>query len=144
MFLVECKKNNLFHLLIFCKTKQIIHCVGPLEYEVHKTNPLLIPPVSCGWHQCPPKSNFPVYANFFFFFFFNLPDKSTFENIPCVGDPSGEFQAFATTHPEYGKLFTTYLELQRYQAIQEATPGDLELSGSGENQEDSTSDKKDD
>lgn len=59
-----------------------------------------------------------------------------------------EFQAFATTHPEYAKLFTTYLELQRYQAIQEACPGDLQLSGqaySEENQEDSsTSDKKDD
>uniref|UniRef100_A0A671W6K7 Lysophosphatidylcholine acyltransferase 2 n=1 Tax=Sparus aurata TaxID=8175 RepID=A0A671W6K7_SPAAU len=58
-----------------------------------------------------------------------------------------EFQAFATTHPEYAKLFTTYLELQRYQAIQETTPGDLELTGgsrSGDKQEDSTSDKKDD
>ncbi|KAG8001389.1 Lysophosphatidylcholine acyltransferase 2, partial [Nibea albiflora] len=58
-----------------------------------------------------------------------------------------EFQAFATTHPEYAKLFTTYLELQRYQAIQEARPGDLELSGqssSGDKQEDSASDKKDD
>uniref|UniRef100_A0A8C4DIC5 Lysophosphatidylcholine acyltransferase 2 n=1 Tax=Dicentrarchus labrax TaxID=13489 RepID=A0A8C4DIC5_DICLA len=58
-----------------------------------------------------------------------------------------EFQAFATTHPEYAKLFTTYLELQRYQAIQEARPGDLELSSqtdSGEKQEDSVSDKKDD
>uniref|UniRef100_A0A672GA65 EF-hand domain-containing protein n=1 Tax=Salarias fasciatus TaxID=181472 RepID=A0A672GA65_SALFA len=58
-----------------------------------------------------------------------------------------EFQAFATTHPEYAKLFTTYLELQRYQAIQEATPGDLELASqmcSDEKQEDSTSDKKDD
>ncbi|KAM9765769.1 lysophosphatidylcholine acyltransferase 2 [Menidia menidia] len=58
-----------------------------------------------------------------------------------------EFQAFATTHPEYAKLFTTYLELQRYQAIQEAGPGDLELAGcvsSGGNSEDSTSDKKDD
>uniref|UniRef100_A0A8C4DHP8 Lysophosphatidylcholine acyltransferase 2 n=1 Tax=Dicentrarchus labrax TaxID=13489 RepID=A0A8C4DHP8_DICLA len=62
-------------------------------------------------------------------------------------DGSGEFQAFATTHPEYAKLFTTYLELQRYQAIQEARPGDLELSSqtdSGEKQEDSVSDKKDD
>lgn len=51
------------------------------------------------------------------------------------------------SHPEYAKLFTTYLELQRYQAIQEADPGDLELAGqssSGENQEDSVSDKKDD
>uniref|UniRef100_A0A665TAI7 EF-hand domain-containing protein n=1 Tax=Echeneis naucrates TaxID=173247 RepID=A0A665TAI7_ECHNA len=58
-----------------------------------------------------------------------------------------EFQSFAMKHPEYAKLFTTYLELQRYQAIQEALPGDLELSGgtdSGDRQEDSTSDKKDD
>lgn len=65
--------------------------------------------------------------------------------LSCLG--SGEFQAFATTHPEYAKLFTTYLELQRYQAIQETTPGDLELTGgsrSGDKQEDSTSDKKDD
>lgn len=59
----------------------------------------------------------------------------------------GEFQAFAMTHPEYAKLFTTYLELQRYQAMQEARPGDLELSSqasSGEKQQDSVSDKKDD
>ncbi|XP_003969581.1 lysophosphatidylcholine acyltransferase 2 [Takifugu rubripes] len=58
-----------------------------------------------------------------------------------------EFQAFAITHPEYAKLFTTYLELQRYQAIQEASPGELELTGQAslrENQEDSISDKKDD
>uniref|UniRef100_A0A3B4TPB2 Lysophosphatidylcholine acyltransferase 2 n=1 Tax=Seriola dumerili TaxID=41447 RepID=A0A3B4TPB2_SERDU len=58
-----------------------------------------------------------------------------------------EFQGFAMSHPEYAKLFTTYLELQRYQAIQEARPGDLELAGqtsSGEKQEDSISDKKDD
>uniref|UniRef100_A0A3Q3JUL2 EF-hand domain-containing protein n=1 Tax=Monopterus albus TaxID=43700 RepID=A0A3Q3JUL2_MONAL len=58
-----------------------------------------------------------------------------------------EFQAFATTHPEYAKLFTTYLELQRYQAIQEGMPDDLELGGqtsSGEKQEDSSSDKKED
>lgn len=60
---------------------------------------------------------------------------------------SDEFQAFALNHPEYAKLFTTYLELQRYQSIQEAAPGDIELSGqagSGQSQEDSTSDKKDD
>lgn len=49
------------------------------------------------------------------------------------------------SHPEYAKLFTTYLELQRYQAIQEADPGDLQLSGqSASDQEDSVSDKKDD
>lgn len=51
------------------------------------------------------------------------------------------------THPEYAKLFTTYLELQRYQAMQEARPGDLELASQascGEKQEDSVSDKKDD
>ncbi|MEQ2313895.1 Lysophosphatidylcholine acyltransferase 2 [Ameca splendens] len=58
-----------------------------------------------------------------------------------------EFQAYASNHPEYAKLFTTYLELQRYQAIQEAMPGDLELAGqcsSMQTTEDSSSDKKDD
>uniref|UniRef100_A0A3B5M1Y9 Lysophosphatidylcholine acyltransferase 2 n=1 Tax=Xiphophorus couchianus TaxID=32473 RepID=A0A3B5M1Y9_9TELE len=58
-----------------------------------------------------------------------------------------EFQMFASSHPEYAKLFTTYLELQRYQASQEAMPGDLELAGQirkGEATEDSISDKKDD
>ncbi|XP_053722622.1 lysophosphatidylcholine acyltransferase 2 [Synchiropus splendidus] len=58
-----------------------------------------------------------------------------------------EFEAFATSHPEYAKLFTTYLELQRYQAVQEARPGDLELSGqlgSEGSPDDSVSDKKDD
>ncbi|MFT7807010.1 lysophosphatidylcholine acyltransferase 2 [Arapaima gigas] len=33
-----------------------------------------------------------------------------------------EFQAFAVSHPQYAKLFTTYLELQRYQALQMAVP----------------------
>ncbi|XP_037553122.1 lysophosphatidylcholine acyltransferase 2-like, partial [Nematolebias whitei] len=59
----------------------------------------------------------------------------------------GEFQAFATTHPEYAKLFTTYLELQRYHALKEARPEELESvdeTSSEENNEDSTSDKKDD
>uniref|UniRef100_A0A3Q2NV06 Lysophosphatidylcholine acyltransferase 2 n=1 Tax=Fundulus heteroclitus TaxID=8078 RepID=A0A3Q2NV06_FUNHE len=58
-----------------------------------------------------------------------------------------EFKTFASSHPEYAKLFTTYLELQRYQAIQEAMPGDLELagqSGSGKTSEETPSDKKDD
>uniref|UniRef100_A0A8D0AC26 Lysophosphatidylcholine acyltransferase 2 n=1 Tax=Sander lucioperca TaxID=283035 RepID=A0A8D0AC26_SANLU len=80
----------------------------------------------------------------------NLNMAKLFKEIDADG--SGfitftEFQSFATAHPEYAKLFTTYLELQRYQAIQEANPGDLELAGqtsSGEKQEDSTSDKKDD
>ncbi|KAM4603022.1 lysophosphatidylcholine acyltransferase 2 isoform 2-T2 [Polymixia lowei] len=58
-----------------------------------------------------------------------------------------EFQAFAVSHPEYAKLFTTYLELQRYQALQEAGPDGPEAanhSGSEDSREDSTSDKKDD
>ncbi|XP_068594786.1 lysophosphatidylcholine acyltransferase 2 [Brachionichthys hirsutus] len=58
-----------------------------------------------------------------------------------------EFQEFATAHPEYAKLFTTYLELQRYQAIQEANPGELALASPtnlGAKEEDSVSDKKDD
>uniref|UniRef100_A0A4W5K9C5 Lysophosphatidylcholine acyltransferase 2 n=1 Tax=Hucho hucho TaxID=62062 RepID=A0A4W5K9C5_9TELE len=57
-----------------------------------------------------------------------------------------EFEAFALNHPEYAKLFTTYLELQRYQALQGV---ESELSStnhvcSEDNQEDSISDKKDD
>ncbi|XP_034021694.1 lysophosphatidylcholine acyltransferase 2-like, partial [Thalassophryne amazonica] len=58
-----------------------------------------------------------------------------------------EFQAFASTHPEYAKLFTTYLELQRYQALQQAQPDDLDLdsdSDAEEKQEEVSSDKKDD
>ncbi|XP_037306758.1 lysophosphatidylcholine acyltransferase 2 [Pungitius pungitius] len=77
----------------------------------------------------------------------NLNMAKLFKEIDA--DRSGfitftEFHDFAMVHPEYAKLFSTYLELQRYQAIQEATPGDLELTGSAEEQEDSTSDKKDD
>lgn len=74
----------------------------------------------------------------------SVPTLLTFLPKFCFSD---EFQAFAITHPEYAKLFTTYLELQRYQAIQEASPGELELTGQPslrENQEDSISDKKDD
>uniref|UniRef100_A0A1A8HN18 Lysophosphatidylcholine acyltransferase 2 n=1 Tax=Nothobranchius korthausae TaxID=1143690 RepID=A0A1A8HN18_9TELE len=58
-----------------------------------------------------------------------------------------EFRAFASTHPQYAKLFTTYLELQRYQATRESIPGDLEFDAQAESAEDedeSVSDKKDD
>ncbi|KAM6980136.1 lysophosphatidylcholine acyltransferase 2 [Aplochiton taeniatus] len=58
-----------------------------------------------------------------------------------------EFQSFALTHPEYAKLFTTYLELQRYQALQGVDPEDLLSSNNTDHddkQEDSISDKKDD
>ncbi|XP_076849412.1 lysophosphatidylcholine acyltransferase 2 [Brachyhypopomus gauderio] len=44
-----------------------------------------------------------------------------------------EFRTFAITHPEYAKLFTTYIELQRYQGFQGEEP----------ESEDSISDKKD-
>uniref|UniRef100_A0A669BSS0 Lysophosphatidylcholine acyltransferase 2 n=1 Tax=Oreochromis niloticus TaxID=8128 RepID=A0A669BSS0_ORENI len=80
----------------------------------------------------------------------DLDTTKLFEAIDADGSgfiTFNEFQEFAATHPEYAKLFTTYLELQRYQAIQEANPGDLELAGqpsSGEKPEESTSDKKDD
>lgn len=76
-----------------------------------------------------------------------MPRYAKLYDFLCAFGSPDEFQAFATTHPEYAKLFTTYLELQRYQAIQEARPGDLELSGqtsSGDKQEDGASDKKDD
>ncbi|CAL8360142.1 unnamed protein product [Gadus morhua 'NCC'] len=64
-----------------------------------------------------------------------------------------EFEAFALTHPEYAKLFTTYLELQRYQALK--VSGDegpewpleealLQGPGPADQGSDSASDKKDD
>ena len=61
-----------------------------------------------------------------------------------------EFQTFALNHPEYAKLFTNYLELQRHQALQSVdADADLDPPSTnhlipGNNQEDSTSDKKDD
>lgn len=56
-----------------------------------------------------------------------------------------EFRSFALTHPEYAKLFTTYIELQRYQALQGEDPEHNGTShASNASQEDSASDKKDD
>ncbi|XP_006641537.2 lysophosphatidylcholine acyltransferase 2 [Lepisosteus oculatus] len=58
-----------------------------------------------------------------------------------------EFKAFALTHPEYAKLFTTYLELQRYHALQGEglVPGPPTSRISPESAgEDSASDKKED
>lgn len=73
------------------------------------------------------------------------PWKTFPTSFPLLPVCPGEFQSFAMSHPEYAKLFTTYLELQRYQAIQEADPGALQLSGqTASEQEDSVSDKKDD
>ncbi|KAL1007446.1 hypothetical protein UPYG_G00086860 [Umbra pygmaea] len=55
-----------------------------------------------------------------------------------------EFQEFALNHPEYAKLFTTYLELQRYQALQgvDSERSSTNPISSEDNQEDSSSDKK--
>uniref|UniRef100_A0A8C5B4X3 Lysophosphatidylcholine acyltransferase 2 n=1 Tax=Gadus morhua TaxID=8049 RepID=A0A8C5B4X3_GADMO len=64
-----------------------------------------------------------------------------------------EFEAFALTHPEYAKLFTTYLELQRYQALKVSgdegpewplEEGLLQGPGPADQGSDSASDKKDD
>ncbi|KAF3832338.1 hypothetical protein F7725_026003 [Dissostichus mawsoni] len=78
----------------------------------------------------------------------NINMAKLFKEIDADGSgfiTFNEFQSFAMSHPEYAKLFTTYLELQRYQAIQEANPGELELSGQiSDIQEESISDKKDD
>ncbi len=71
----------------------------------------------------------------------------TFTFSICLSD---EFRSFALTHPEYAKLFTTYIELQRYQGLQgEELDFDASLSqcctaSHNNHQEDSTSDKKDD
>jgi len=58
-----------------------------------------------------------------------------------------EFRSFALMHPQYAKLFTTYLELQRYQALQSEDPDFLSsfsCAQEEDSQEESTSDKKDD
>lgn len=65
----------------------------------------------------------------------------------CLCLSPEEFRTFALTHPEYAKLFTTYLELQRYQALQETEPEPSQPANSTcpeDVQEDSTSDKKED
>ncbi|XP_066510174.1 lysophosphatidylcholine acyltransferase 2-like [Hoplias malabaricus] len=58
-----------------------------------------------------------------------------------------EFRSFALTHPEYAKLFTTYIELQRYQGLQAEGPDSDSFShccmvSPNDHQEDS--DKKED
>lgn len=59
-----------------------------------------------------------------------------------------EFLSFAYTHPEYAKLFTTYIELQRYHCfLGEGPLSDLTSSAMippSEQQEESNLDKKDD
>ncbi|XP_066569502.1 lysophosphatidylcholine acyltransferase 2 isoform X2 [Amia ocellicauda] len=58
-----------------------------------------------------------------------------------------EFRSFALTHPEYAKLFTTYLDMQRYQALQGGGPGPeppTNRVSPESGQDDSASDKKDD
>lgn len=79
-----------------------------------------------------------------------LSSKHICSNFPISFFLSDEFRSFALTHPEYAKLFTTYIELQRYQGLQGGEP-DCDASFSyfcsashDDNQEDSTSDKKDD
>ena len=78
--------------------------------------------------------------------------QSIYHDIVFVSLPA-EFEAFALTHPEYAKLFTTYLELQRYQALK--VSGDegpewpleealLQGPGPADQGSDSASDKKDD
>ncbi|XP_030622364.1 lysophosphatidylcholine acyltransferase 2 [Chanos chanos] len=58
-----------------------------------------------------------------------------------------EFKSFALTHPEYAKLFTTYLELQRHQALQGEESSSVSSSCfvyAENDEDDSMSDKKDD
>uniref|UniRef100_A0AAY4F0A6 EF-hand domain-containing protein n=1 Tax=Denticeps clupeoides TaxID=299321 RepID=A0AAY4F0A6_9TELE len=83
----------------------------------------------------------------------DLNVSSLFREIDTDGSGHitySEFESFALSHPEYAKLFTTYLELQRYYALQEAELDSICSSCSSEdlrsedNQEGSTSDKKED
>ncbi|KAM9192239.1 lysophosphatidylcholine acyltransferase 2 isoform 2-T2 [Dugong dugon] len=60
-----------------------------------------------------------------------------------------EFKSFALKHPEYAKIFTTYLDLQTCHVFSlpeevRATPSVASNKVSPENHEESTSDKKDD
>lgn len=58
-----------------------------------------------------------------------------------------EFRSFALTHPEYAKLFTTYLELQRYQGLQGEESDSFSKCftySPDDHEEESNSDKKDD
>ncbi|KAF5897084.1 lysophosphatidylcholine acyltransferase 2 [Clarias magur] len=68
--------------------------------------------------------------------------------FPDVFHLLDEFLSFAYTHPEYAKLFTTYIEFQRYQCfLGEGPLTDLICSSTippSEQQEDGNLDKKDD
>ncbi|XP_067306721.1 lysophosphatidylcholine acyltransferase 2 [Pseudorasbora parva] len=83
----------------------------------------------------------------------DLDVNSLFTEIDADGSGHityDEFRSFALTHPEYAKLFTTYIELQRYQCLQGQDPDcDSNVpyfctASHDDHQEDSTSDKKDD
>lgn len=60
-----------------------------------------------------------------------------------------EFKSFALKHPEYAKIFTTYLDLQTCHVFSlpkeaQATPSVMSNKVSPESHEESPSDKKDD
>lgn len=80
----------------------------------------------------------------------DLDVSSLFNEIDADGSGHityDEFCTFALTHPEYAKLFTTYIELQRYQALQSEHSeynGFFHCSHHDDLQENSTSEKKDD
>ncbi|XP_055061381.1 lysophosphatidylcholine acyltransferase 2 [Misgurnus anguillicaudatus] len=80
----------------------------------------------------------------------DLDVHSLFNEIDADGSGHityDEFCTFALTHPEYAKLFTTYIELQRYQALQSEESeynGFFHCPRRDDPQESSTSEKKDD
>ncbi|XP_053473183.1 lysophosphatidylcholine acyltransferase 2 [Ictalurus furcatus] len=74
-----------------------------------------------------------------------LFDEIDIDGSECI--TYDEFLSFAYTHPEYAKLFTTYIELQRYHCFGEGPISQLTSSSTilpGEQQEECSSDKKDD
>ena len=78
-----------------------------------------------------------------------MPKEYSSQFIEFFSTLLEEFKSFALKHPEYAKIFTTYLDLQTCHVFSlpkevQATPSVVSNKVSPESHEESTSDKKDD